>query len=211
MFYSIVHFDSRERMYEVEMKVKVKDVNALLQILNEKANKDTRFQNIDIYYNTSDPQRDFSKTDEAIRIRVTKFLDENGNVKSDSADLTYKGPKLDKEIKTRIEKVVKFAGEDLEALDGILSALGLKKVIEVRKDRQLFHYHHKNYEIEIVVDTIEHLPGHYMELEIQCSEKSEITKAKDAMVKVLEEFGYSINESIRDSYLELILKQLAKK
>ncbi len=100
MFYSIAHFDSRERMYEVEMKVKVKDVNALLQILNEKANKDTRFQNIDIYYNTSDPQRDFSKTDEAIRIRVTKFLDENGNVKSESADLTYKGPKLDKEIKT---------------------------------------------------------------------------------------------------------------
>lgn len=198
-------------MFEVEMKVKVKDIDSLLQILNKTAKKDTRFQNIDIYYNTTDPQRDFSQTDEAIRIRVTKFLDENGEVKSESADLTYKGPKLDKEIKTRVEKVVKFAGEDLEAMDWILSALGLKKVIEIRKDRQLYHYHHRDYEIEIVVDRIEHLPGYYMELEIQCSEKSEITKAKDAMVEVLKDFGYSIEDSIRESYLELILKQLAKK
>ncbi len=196
-------------MFEVEMKVKVKDIDDLLRILNSKAKKDTRFQNIDIYYNTTDPNRDFSKTDEAIRIRVTKFLDETGAITSESADLTYKGPKLDAQIKTRTENVVRFFGEDLEALNGILSALGLKKVIEIRKDRQLYYIHHKNYEIEIVVDKIEHLPGYFMELEIQCSEKCEITNAKDAMIEILKEFGYSIDDSIRESYLELVLKQIA--
>ena len=196
-------------MFEVEMKVKVKNIDQLLEILNKRAKKDTRFENIDIYYNTTDPTRDFSKTDEAIRVRITRFFDEDGNKTSESADLTYKGPKLDKEIKTRVEKVVKFVPEDIEALDSILSMLGLKKVLEIKKDRQLYHINHKNNPIEIVVDCVEHLPGYYMELELQCADRCELESSKEIIIDLLKEFGYGIEDSIRESYLELILKAMS--
>ena len=44
----------------------------------------------DLYFNS--PLRDFKESDEALRIRI----------KEEGARLTYKGPKLDKETKSRL-------------------------------------------------------------------------------------------------------------
>lgn len=199
-------------MFEVEMKVKVKNYDELKDILDNRTIQGDPMENFDLYFNHTSPERDFSKTDEAIRIRVTKVYGLNDNkIKSETADLTYKGPKLDAQIKTRVENVVSFDPKDIKPMESILKVMNLKKVIEIRKKRLPYTITYQNYDIEIVLDEIEYLPRHYMELEIQCKEKEETTKAKEVMISLLNEFGYSIEDSIRDSYLELIVKQLAKK
>ena len=55
---------------------------------------------LDLYFNS--PLRDFKTSDEALRIRI----------KEDGARLTYKGPKLDLETKSRRELTVKIDDAD---------------------------------------------------------------------------------------------------
>ena len=163
-----------------------------------------------MYFNHTSRSEIFQKPTEQSD-QVTKVYGLNDNkIKSETADLTYKGPKLDAQIKTRVENVVSFDPKDIKPMESILKVMNLKKVIEIRKKRLPYTIAYQNYDIEIVLDEIEYLPGHYMELEIQCKEKEETTKAKEVMISLLNEFGYSIEDSIRDSYLELIVKQLPK-
>ncbi len=64
----------------------------------------------DLYFNS--PQCDFRKSDEALRIRI----------KEEGARLTYKGPKLDSQTKSRLELTVHI--DNPEEMVQILEALG---------------------------------------------------------------------------------------
>ena len=75
----------------------------------------TEFQE-DIYFNA--PHRDFTQTDEALRIRRITSKDGNEII------LTYKGAKLDELSKTREEIEVNI--EDVENTKLILEKLGIQ-------------------------------------------------------------------------------------
>lgn len=66
----------------------------------------------DIYFNSY--LRDFRSTDEALRIRI----------KDDGARLTYKGPKLNSQTKSRLELTVEI--NDPQAMQKILVELGFR-------------------------------------------------------------------------------------
>ncbi len=174
-------------MIEVEIKVKIDNKDEITNKLKKLGFKfiKKKFQE-DIYFNGIN--RDFRKTDEALRIR-----DDDGTF-----FVTYKGPKLDNISKTREEIEVKI--EDKEKMRQIFKKLGFKEVHPIRKIREIY----KKDNIIASIDNVEGL-GIFLELEKSISD-SEITK-KDEILNELLDLLKSLNISkdkiIRKSYLEL--------
>ncbi|MEM0350667.1 MAG: class IV adenylate cyclase [Archaeoglobaceae archaeon] len=163
---------------EVEAKFKLKEgvlekIERIARFLEEK-------EEFDLYF--SHPCRDFAETDEALRIRVEKKI-----------KMTYKGPKVDEETKTREE--VNLIIDNFENAVRLLEFLGFRKYKSIRKKRRIYEL---NGAI-ICVDEVESL-GKFVEIEVKgLSEKQKIFE----IARIL---GYSKEESIRLSYLELLEK-----
>ena len=142
----------------------------------------------DTYYNA--PHRNFESTDEALRIRV-----EGGDT-----FLTYKGPKIDKVSKTRHE--FQTVINDPEIMGNILSSLGFFPVATVTKRR-------KNYRLGdffISLDKVRDL-GNFIEIEISVKDSRNYEEKVESIFKFIEKLGISRDDTIRSSYLEMILEK----
>src|SRR5262245_59361130 len=109
------------------MKFPVADFAALeTRLAAWGARADAPRQDADHYFNA--PDRDFARTDEALRLRRT----------GDANFVTYKGPKRDAQTKTRTEIEVPLAGGDEAAgqFARLLTSLGYRPVAVVRKRRR---------------------------------------------------------------------------
>ena len=178
-------------MIEVEVKAKIEnfqDMEKKLEKLGAIKSK-KEFQE-DIYFNS--PIVDFAKTDEALRIRTTK---ENDNT---NIFITYKGPKINSESKTRKEIEIKI--EDSAKCSEIFQHLGFEKVRAVKKNRQYYTY--ENFEISL--DDVEGL-NPYMEIEIALEDGSDYSEAQDKIFELFKELGITDGFE-RTSYLELLEK-----
>ena len=132
-------------MLEVELKATLagitpEEVEARCEALGFLADRELR--EVDIYFNGVD--RDFRRSDEALRLRSCKSLPDGNEV----CYLTYKGPKLDGVSNTRTEYEV--AVSDLQTADKLLSAVGCRAVHTVEKIRREFRLH----EITLCMDAV---------------------------------------------------------
>ncbi len=124
--------------YEVEQKFPLADPAAVVgQLAALGAKAGGRCEQLDHYFNHS--ARDFAQTDEALRIRQV----------DGRSLITYKGPKLDRQTKTRREIELPLGagattGDDFAQL---LVALGFVSVAEVHKHRQTFDLDWQGYEV----------------------------------------------------------------
>ena len=165
---------------EVEMKFRIEDLEDFEKRIRELGGTFVKEAvEEDLYFNH--PCRDFSKTDEALRIR-------NGNT------LTYKGQRVDSQTKSREEINVKI--EDLKKMRKILEKLGFKFVAKVVKKRR--YYRIKN--VTVTIDKVENL-GKFVEVECigdyePCRE--EVFKVKNAL---------GLKNSVKETYLEMLLAQ----
>lgn len=140
----------------------------------------------DIYLNH--PDRDFSKTDEALRLREVE----------NKVFLTYKGPKIDEKTKSREE--VEEQIEDLDKSIKIFESLGFEKAGVVHKDRELYELH--GYKISI--DKVEGL-GEFIELEREVKKPSD--EVISETISFLKQLGVKEEDFERRSYLELLLNK----
>ena len=172
-------------MIEVEVKVRAdhSQVRSVLQKLG--AIKIGIENQSDSYF--AAPHRDFVKTDEALRIRS---LD-------GKAVLTYKGPKLDKVSKTREELETPV---DEATTAKILRALGFSEAGMVRKKREVF----RAGEITVCLDAVEGL-GEFLEVEIVAEDGKDLETSRGKLFELLKQFGAGEKDSIRTSYLEMVL------
>ena len=172
-------------MIEVEVKAKInsfKEIEEKLEKLGAVKSK-KEFQE-DIYF--ASPIVDFAKTDEALRIRTT----------NNDIFITYKGPKLNKDAKTR--KEVEMNIESAQKAKDIFEEIGFKEARTVRKNRQYYTY--KNFEISL--DDVEGLSP-YMEIEIALDDSQDYSKAQSKIFELFEKLG--ITEGFeRTSYMELL-------
>ncbi|RQW80308.1 MAG: class IV adenylate cyclase [Methanothrix sp.] len=175
-------------MIEVEVKARAREdtaekIRALGAVLVAVENHH------DLYFNS--PQRDFKKTDEALRIRI----------KEEGPRLTYKGPKLDGETKSRKELTVKI--DDLVQMRGILESLGFVLSAEVKKRRTKYSYGRAIF----ALDEVEGL-GSFLEIEAQIDAQGndDFAAQKDLVQSLLRKLD--LGESIRSSYLELLEDKL---
>ena len=198
-------------MYEIETKIKIVDIDLLNKKLVElNAKKSAILDQVDTYYNYPVESRDFSKTDEALRLRITTESDPNTFKKSkEVVDLTYKGPNLDKDIKTRVEHVCHVI--EAEKIEKILKALSFKKVISINKHREVFELNYKDNNIEILIDTIENLPGSYFEAEILVKDEKLIESYKNVLFSFIQDCGYLKKDILPKTYLEMVLEEVGKK
>ena len=176
--------------YEVEVKIKAYNLEILEELLIEKGAIIIDIINQrDHYFNH--PSRDFQETDEAVRIR------EEG----DLVYLTYKGPKIDKKSKSRIEEQVEV--KNFEVTKNILTQLGFKKVLTVIKDRRSYQMRG----FTICMDTVDSL-GTFVEIEKEIENLDDMVKTRDEIYQLAKDIMLKPHENgIRKSYLELLLEK----
>lgn len=194
-------------MFETEIKIKLRsDTETRKQLLQMGAQFKYFMHNSDKYYNFISGGKDFAKTDEALRLRSTILMDPITKQKiEEKHDLTYKGPKLKTSVKSRIEYESEVQNADM--IDKIISALGFNLVIEIPKEREVFEIKYENTIYTVLIDKIEGLSGFYLEAELMVAEEKAICEAKQKLVNLVSKIGYTERDSIRESYLELVMKK----
>lgn len=170
---------------EIEAKFKLEKVEDVERRVKEIADFIIDKIEEDIYFNFK--FRDFSKTDEALRLRKDV----------EGVTLTYKGPKIDKETKTREEIKVRIFPEDYEKMIHVLEKFGFKEFAQVRKKRTIY----RTGKALICLDHLDEL-GDFIEIEV---EDSDLKRAKGEIFNLAKILGIEKAESIRKSYLELLI------
>jgi adenylate cyclase class 2 len=180
--------------WEVEQKFPLDDVPATKARLLALG---TRFsdpiQQSDRYFNH--PSRDFRSTDEALRLR--QIGAENF--------ITYKGPKIDQDTKTRreLELPLPPGPQIAQELADLLTVLGFQPVATVRKTRRSGNLTWEGYAVEVALDEVQAV-GSYLELEIMADD-STLDGAKTSLQRLSKHLNLGPSE--RRSYLEMLLER----
>ncbi|WP_439026569.1 class IV adenylate cyclase [Haloarchaeobius sp. DT45] len=197
-------------MYEVEVKVQASHAPVRERLAEQDAVPVDAVVQEDVYYDA--PHRDFAATDEALRIRREATVDPDATdtvaAAVDAVDgaefeanVTYKGPLLEAESKTREEFETLVA--DGETMDEILSRLGFEPAATVRKRRERFALDGYT----VTLDAVDGL-GEYVECETE-TEEDGVEEAREGAFDVLRSLGLDPDDQIRTSYLGLLLADTA--
>lgn len=183
-------------MLEIEMKFPVADFQPVIFILEEwHAERGESETEEDHYYGP--PDRDFAKTDEALRLRQI----------GEKNLATYKGPKEAGPTKTRREVEAPLADGPVAAAKfrEFLECLRYQNVATVRKRRQFYRFQRDGFLMHACLDDVENV-GRFIELEITTSPDAK-AKAQEVLQKAATEL--KLKDSERRSYLEMLLTKLA--
>ena len=145
----------------------------------------------DRYY--AHPARDFSVTDEALRIRQV------GN----QSWMTYKGPRVDTGSKTRREIEIELSSgvSTVEEFDQLLLLVGFKHAGSVVKKRRTGRISLPGWDISVMLDEVVSL-GCFVELETIVREE----RLEDAEYMINQLAGeFDLFQAQQASYLELVL------
>jgi adenylate cyclase class 2 len=180
-------------MLEVEVKYRQPDWTGVQRQLAAwgATQHDSRIE-VDHYFNA--PDRDFARTDEALRLRSIGPLNR----------FTYKGPRIDAATKTRKEVEVPLGeGPEAAALAvQFLLGLGYRSVAVISKTRQIYSLHREGFAAEVCLDDAGEV-GRFVEVEIPSSEE-QFPAARAALLALAQELG--LNEVEPRSYLRLHLE-----
>ena len=172
-------------MLEIELKVRVASLDPVRRkLLQLNAESCGRVLERDIYYNA--PDRDFSKTDEALRVRFT----------GGKTVVTYKGAKL-KDLNLKAREELNMVIESGETFCQILARLGFAQSAEVNKWRENYRFSNAS----IALDEVEHL-GTFVEIEVLAD--TDASGAASTIDRIAQELGV-VGKPILASYLELLL------
>jgi adenylate cyclase class 2 len=194
----------RAAVLEIELKASIDDQT--FENLDEKLKG--RFiylqslEEEDHYYNA--PDRDFKKTDEALRIREIRGTEKQ-------SCLTYKGPKLDALSNTRAEYETPV--DQAQALHEILNALGYRVILAVRKKRLEYGGTGDLEDVTLCLDQVENL-GAFIELEYVAPDHlsdKEREGVRDRLLSLLDDLGIPRRRLVRESYLELLIRRATSK
>ncbi len=175
-------------MYEVEVKVPA-DIETVAERLNELgAEKVDTVVQTDTYYDA--PHRNFVETDEAFRVRRETRKGET------NAKVTYKGPLLEAESKSREE--FETGVENGDDIDAIVQRLGFEPAATVRKNRRVY----KVREYDVTLDAVDGV-GEFVEVEGETD--GDIEPVREGAYEVLRDLCLNPDEQERTSYLGMLL------
>jgi len=195
-------------MIEVEIKVKISDPKLIRNKFDFNGVYKLSLHHEDTYFNMPKGLRDFKQTDEALRLRKSIEFNRDNKTITQKINyfITYKGKKIDKTTKTREEIEVKI--NEIEDMKNLLKLLGFREVFTVIKERELYDFTFQDTKIEALIDYLPILEQFFIEVEILAETINKVENAKDILFQFLENFGIKKEESIRTSYLELVMKKL---
>lgn len=200
-------------MYEVEVKVPAAH-DAVRPALDDAGAEflETVAQS-DTYYDA--PHRDFAATDEAFRLRTVATAAAGFQRGSDldaaidavlsgaaraggETRVTYKGPLVEAESKTR-EEFETTVG-DADEMAAVLDGLGFEPAADVRKLRE----RHEFDGFTVLLDAVAGV-GEHVEIETEVDTEAEVEAAREAAYEVLRDLGLDPTDQVRTSYLGLRL------
>ena len=189
-------------MYEVEIKVPAELDGVRDRLRAVDAERIGARRQRDTYYDA--PHREFAETDEALRVRRETPLPAGdaatGNSTADAATtvITYKGPLVDADSKTRIER--ETGVDDGEAMAGVLDGLGFEPAATVEKRREFWSFEG----FTVTLDAVSGL-DEFVEIERAVDEDGDVDEAREAAVGALGRLGLEADDQVRTSYLGLLL------
>jgi adenylate cyclase class 2 len=182
-------------MYEVEVKVRADHETVREALAELDAESLGGVTQVDTYFDA--PHRDFAATDEALRIRHETRHEDRPDPESD-ARLTYKGPLVEAESKTREE--IEAGVENGDDVTAILESVGFDPAATVRKERERFT--HDGF--TVTLDAVDGL-GEFVEVETEVAAESAVEDAREDAFELLRTLGLDPDDQIRTSYLGLLL------
>jgi adenylate cyclase class 2 len=174
-------------VYEVEVKLPADHAGVRERLAEMGAESLGTVTQRDTYYDA--PHREFAETDEALRIRRVRGGD------GDETLVTYKGPLVDADSKTRREH--ETGVDEDETMDEILRALGFQPAAVVEKERERFRLGEYTVTLDAVTDL-----GEYVEVE---TESADVDDAREGAFALVRDLGFDPGDQIRTSYLGLLL------
>lgn len=151
-------------------------------------------QETDVYFNGT--ERDFRRTDEALRLRSVRRLPDGPW----ESLITYKGPKLDRVSNARTE--YETGVSDGGTAQKLLEALGYRPLAEVNKVRRTYRLD----QVTLCLDQVQGLGG-FLELELLVPGEEQREAAVERLLALLEELGIPRDQLSRRSYLELLAEK----
>jgi adenylate cyclase class 2 len=200
-------------MYEVEVKVPASHEAVREALAAAGAACEETVAQADTYYDA--PHRDFAETDEAFRVRrvatAASGFERAGDLAADidhvltgdarasgESRVTYKGPLVETESKTR-EEFETTVG-DGDQMREIVAHLGFDPVATVRKLRARYRLG----EFTVLLDAVEDV-GEYVEIETDVDSEAGVEAARETAYGHLRDLGLEPGDQIRTSYLGLKL------
>ena len=146
----------------------------------------------DTYYDA--PHRDFAETDEALRVRH-----EDPATGPAHAALTYKGPLVEADSKTRSEAETEVGDE--AAVREILVGVGFEPAATVEKERERYRLA----DCVVTLDAVTGL-GEFVEVEfVEAVAEAGLEDARGEVFAAVEALGLDPARQVRTSYLGLLL------
>lgn len=182
--------------YEVEQKFRLPDTDAISRLIARVAELGGAWQepeqHADTYY--AHPSRDFAVTDEALRIRSI----------GDHHLVTYKGPKINQNTKTRRELELPLNPPEFgpDELHELWQALGFTPVATVRKTRRTSKLISADWSFSVDLDQVDEV-GSFVELDTSADE-SQIASAESALHELAG--ALELTNVVQSSYLCLLLE-----
>lgn len=177
-------------MFEVEYKVRADHDSVRDRLEYVGCDRIESVTQEDTYYDA--PDRDFAETDEALRVREERAGEATETL------LTYKGPLVDTDSKTREEAETPVT--DPTAIRSILEGLGYEAAATVRKERD-------RYSLDGVIVTLDSVEGLGEFVEAELETEDDLDAARERVQSVLERLGLDPEDGIRTSYLGLVLAE----
>jgi adenylate cyclase, class 2 len=183
--------------WEVEQKFRVSDRESVERLLTDAgASLGDPVSQADTYFNH--PARDFRQTDEALRLRKA----------GDELFITYKGPRIDRQTKTRreLELPIAIGPAAWTQFAELLVALGFEPFATVQKKRRVANLAWQGFEVQVALDDVHGL-GIFLELEIAADDES-MRAAMSGLQSLSQQWGLGDHEP--RSYLELLIHSTSK-
>lgn len=181
--------------WEVEQKYFVDDSEQLLQELADAGfTRSHEEVHCDMYF--QHPSRDFRQTDEAFRLRRV----------NNKLCVTYKGQRLDAEVKTRREIELGLVAKDEAHWQELLGHLGFRPLPEVRKTRVVFQPARDDCQgFVVTIDQVDQL-GQFAEIEKIVRDPAALSEAQKSIEELASRLELSRVQKL--SYLAQLLQKL---
>jgi 5-methylthioadenosine/S-adenosylhomocysteine deaminase len=195
-----------EESFEVQAKVPVNDVQAVLKALDEtgiEILKKRHYKEYDAYFH-------FEGSDEArLRYREDHFVNEKGVVTQVRARLTLLGPKREHSFPQKVLlSRSRFLATATQSLRFYREYFKPTYEIEVEKERLRFLVSYQDTEFYINIDTLSKPGlGNFLEIKSRTWSRSDAELKSKLVVELMGQLGASPQETVSQDYIDLIQPQ----
>jgi 5-methylthioadenosine/S-adenosylhomocysteine deaminase len=193
---------TQEESFEVQVKVKITDVDKLIQSLQRpeiEINAQKHYQQFDDYFIFEDPSQG------RLRFREDNLVDENGVSQSIRSRLTLLGQKREGEIHDVLLSRSRFIAPAMHTARFYREYFKPAKEISIVKDRLRWHITYKNTELFVNLDEIKDPPmGHFLEIKSRTWSRTDADKKALLVNELLQLIGAGDAEVVTQDYIETL-------